>query len=209
MTAKRAMRFGRNGRRLALLAACGLLAGLAGGAPAIAHEADGHPARVHEGACEQLGPVAFTLTGVGASVDQSGAAIATPGPVNADSAFEITVSETTLDTPLEALLTDSYAVMVYESDEQMDAISCGNVAGAMMGDTLVAGLAELGVPGHSGFALLRPEGDQTIVTILLGENLAPVSAAGGTASGDEAADHASAEGAEDDGHEAAATPAGS
>lgn len=99
-----ARRVGRVRKGLLAFAACGLLTALATGAPAAAHEADGHPARVHQGTCQQLGPVAFTLTGVGAAVDPAGAAVATPVPVNAERGFEITLSETTLDAPLETLL---------------------------------------------------------------------------------------------------------
>ena len=52
--------------------------------------------------------------------------------------------------------------MIYETDEDLQAIACGNIGGALMGDTLVVGLAEMGVPGHTGFALFRPDGDQTM-----------------------------------------------
>ena len=34
---------------------------LAGSGSTLAHEAHGHPARIHEGTCEALGPVAFRL----------------------------------------------------------------------------------------------------------------------------------------------------
>lgn len=151
----------------------------AGMAPAAAHEADGNPARIHAGSCEQLGAVAFPLNGVGAGVDLDDAPIATPTTVNPDSSATVVVSETTIDAPLTDILGGEHAVMIYESDEEMTGIACGNVGGAMLGDQLVAGLAEIGVAGHSGFALFQPEGDQTAVTILLGHDLAPVSAAGG------------------------------
>jgi hypothetical protein len=39
-----------------------------------------------------------------------------------------------------------------------------------MGDTLVIGLAEMNVPGHTAFAMFRPDGDQTLVTILFGHD---------------------------------------
>ena len=55
------------------------------------------------------------------------------------------------------------------------------IGGALMGDTLVVGLAEMGVPGHTGFALFDADGDQTMVTILFGHGLSPVSASGGMA----------------------------
>ena len=85
-------------------------------------------------------------------------------------------SETTIPTPMDPCSRVEYAVMVYNKDEDLQAVACGNIGGAMMGDTLVVGLAEMGVPGHTGFALFRPDGDQTVVTILFGHGLSPVSA---------------------------------
>jgi hypothetical protein len=94
--------------------------------------------------------------------------------------------------------------MIYESDEAMDALTCGNVGGALSGNSLVTGLGEAGVPGHIGFALFRSEGDQTAVVVVLGHGLAPVSASGEVA-GDDHADEENAAHDEEDGL-AAATP---
>jgi hypothetical protein len=190
------------------LVATAMFAGLSS---ALAHEEHGHPARIHEGSCQELGPVAFRLNGVGGSVDVDNAPVATPVAVNTDSAYQVMVSETTIDGTIQDLLAGEHAVMIYESDEAMDAIACGNVGGALNGETLVSGLAEAGVPGHIGFALFRPEGDQTNVLVIIGHGLAPVSASGAQeageghdAEGDMAHDH---QGDEEDGH-AAATPEG-
>jgi hypothetical protein len=190
------------------LVATAMFAGLSS---ALAHEEHGHPARIHEGSCQELGPVAFRLNGVGGSVDVDNAPVATPVAVNTDSAYQVMVSETTIDGTIEDLLAGEHAVMIYESDEAMDAIACGTVGGALNGETLVSGLAEAGVPGHIGFALFRPEGDQTDVLVIIGHGLAPVSASGAQeageghdAEGDMAHDH---QGDEEDGH-AAATPEG-
>jgi hypothetical protein len=203
MTVLNITTYGRFQRRwlFALAAALGVVAVIAG--PALAHEEHGHPTRIHEGSCEALGPVAFRLNGVGASVDLDNAAVATPTAVNPDAANQVLLSETTIDGTIEDLLASDHAVMIYESDEAMDAIACGNVGGALTGNTLVTGLAEAGIPGHIGFVLFRTEGDQTIVMVALGHGLAPVSASG-TAIEDDAgegdAGHDDAEG----GH--AATP---
>jgi hypothetical protein len=200
----------RNGRALcgAILLGVSMLVG--GAPPALAHAEHGHPVRIHEGTCEELGGVAFRLNGVGASVDLDGAAMATPTAVNPQTAYQVMVSETLLDATIDDLLAADHAVMVYESDESMKAISCGNLGGAMSGETLVTGLAEAGVPGHNGFALFAPEGDQTRITILLGHGLSPVSAGGADnehASTDDAHDdaHAHVHAGEDD-HDDAATP---
>jgi hypothetical protein len=167
----------RLGRYAALVLACGLSL-VVGSSATMAHAADGHPAKIHEGTCEALGPVAFSLTGVGATVDLDENPIATPQPVNADAAFGVETSQTTIDTTLEQLLSSDHAIMLYEDDEGMAAIACGNLGGAMLGDTLVVGLGEAGMPGHVGFAMLKPDGDKTDVTILLGKDLAPPSASG-------------------------------
>jgi len=186
----------------ALAIALGLFA--PGACSALAHEEHGHPTRIHEGTCEALGPVAFRLNGVGGSVDVNNAPVATPTAVNSDSTYQVLISETTIDGTMEDLLAGEQAVMIYESDEAMDALACGNVGGALSGNTLVTGLAEAGVPGHIGFALFRSEGDQTVVLVILGHGLAPVSASGGVA-GDGHADEDNAAHDEEDGH-AAATP---
>jgi hypothetical protein len=190
------------------LVATAMFAGLSS---ALAHEEHGHPARIHEGSCQELGPVAFRLNGVGGSVDVDNAPVATPVAVNTDSAYQVMVSETTIDGTIEDLLAGEHAVMIYESDEAMDAIACGTVGGALKGETLVSGLAEAGVPGHIGFALFRPEGDQTDVLVIIGHGLAPVSASGAQeaaedhgAEDDMAHDH---QGDEEDGH-ATAIPEG-
>ena len=168
-----------------------------------AHEAHGHPARIHEGTCETLGPVAFRLNGVGGSVDLDNAPVATPIAVNPADTYQVMLSETVIDATLEDVLASEHAVMVYESDEAMDAIACGNLGGALNGDTLITGLAEMGVPGHLGFAFFNPDGEQTVVSIVFGHALAPVSASGMEADHEHGDDHAP-EGEDD--HDAVATP---
>jgi hypothetical protein len=184
--------------------------------PVGAHEGHGHPARIHEGTCNALGRVDYRLNGVGASVDLDDAPIATPTAVNPKNAYQIMVSETTIDGSLDDLLASEHAVMLYESDDAMHAIACGNLGGAMSGDTLITGLAEMGVPGHLGFALFTPDGDETTVSIIIGHAMAPVSSSGAIAdhshAGDADASHDDRnanddhEQDEEDGHDAAATP---
>jgi hypothetical protein len=196
--------------------ALGTVMALAAVAPAPAHEAHGHPARIHEGSCESLGAVALSLNGVGGSVDLDGAPVATPAAVNPDTTYQVMVSETTIDAPLETLLASDHAVMIYESDEEMQGISCGNIGGAMHGETLITGLAEIGIPGHLGFAIFQPQGEQTAVEIILGHAMAPVSASGVKAdhehndaeAGENGHDdaEAGADHDEEDDHDATATP---
>ena len=189
-----------------LAVALGAFAAVAG--LTLAHEEHGHPTRIHEGTCEELGPVAFRLNGVGGSVDLDNAPVATPTAVNVDSSYQMLVSETVIDGSLEELLAEQHALMIYESEEAMEAIACGNIGGARTPELLATGLAEAGIPGHIGFALFRPDGDRTEVLVVLGHGLAPVSASGAQATKDPASednavrDH---QGDEEDGH-AAETP---
>ena len=118
---------------------------------------------------------------MGASVDLEDAPLATPTAVNADQSTAVAVSETTIEAPLDAILGAEHAVMVYASDENMSGIACGNVGGAMVDDRLVTGLTALGQPGTAGFALFEPDGEQTVVTILLAHDLAPASDSGADA----------------------------
>ncbi|MCA9879829.1 MAG: hypothetical protein KC442_18675 [Thermomicrobiales bacterium] len=151
---------------------------------AAAHAEHGHPVRIHQGSCDALQGVAFRLNGVGGSVDAEGAPVATPTAVNPSTTYQVMTSETVIDTSIADLLASEHAVMVYESDDVMDVIACGNLGGAMQGDELITGLAEARIPGHLGFAIFSPDGDQTDVTIILGHAMAPVSATGAMADHD-------------------------
>jgi hypothetical protein len=205
--------FGWRARTLLVGASALLLTAI----PVVAHEGHGHPARIHEGTCDALGRVDYRLNGVGADVDLDNAPIATPTAVNPEKAYQIMVSETTIDVSLDDLIASDHAVMLYESDDAMHAIACGNLGGAMSGDTLITGLAEMGVPGHLGFALFTPDGDATTVSIIIGHAMAPVSASGAIPDHSHAQDNDANhddhnasddhEHDEEDDHDAAATPA--
>jgi hypothetical protein len=156
-----------------------------------------------------LGAVAYRLNGVGGSVDLDNAPVATPTAVHPETSYQVMVSETAIDGTLDDLLASDHAVMVYESDEEMEAIACGPIGGSMSADTLITGLAEMGVPGHLGFALFRPDGDGLAVSLIIGHAMAPVSASGMQSEHehdeDEAAHDHEAEN-ETESHDAAATP---
>ena len=171
----------RVGRTWVSAAGVAVLAGamyLGGIGNVAAHAEHGHPARIHNGTCESLQGVAFRLNGVGGSVDTEGAPVATPTTVNPRTSYQVMTSETSIDATIDELLAGDHAIMIYESDEAMDVISCGNIGGALMGDELIVGLAEARIPGHLGFAVFTPDGDKTDVTVILGHAMAPVSASG-------------------------------
>jgi len=198
------------GRALVAFSTFGMAMLIASAGPVVAHEGHGHPARIHEGTCDALGRAAYRLNGVGANVDLDGAPLATPEAINPSTSYQIMTSETTIDGQIPDLLASEHAVMIYESDDNMNAIACGNIGGAMDGDRLITGLAEARIPGHLGFALFQPAADGTLVTIIVGHAMAPMSATGvaddhshannGDDHGDDA-DH------QEDEHDAMATPA--
>lgn len=168
-----------------LVGACVIAAGsvvfLPGTPSTRAHEADGHPARIHRGSCDDLGAVAYELTGVGAVVTPDGTPVATPGMIGAMAASPSQVSETTLKTSLSQLTKDPHAIVVYESDEAMDQmIVCGNIGGLitaqmpsmiMPGDVLTIWLPGTENTGHDGVALLQANGLRAIVRLILPEEL--------------------------------------
>jgi hypothetical protein len=161
-----------------------------GTTPVRAHAADGHPARIQHGTCDELGGVAFRLNGVGATITAEGTPIAEPAHSGSEVAVDIDASVTDLDASFTELTKNAYAIVVYESDEAMDQIiACGSVGGllvapqmagmVMPGDELGIGLAPWGDAGDTGIALLRSvEGGTSSISILLIE---------GAESGEEAA----------------------
>ncbi len=170
----------------------GLVAGtLAAPQAAVAHEADGRPARIHEGTCDALGRVVHQLTGVGAAISLEGSPIPAPEAVGAEDAVPIALGTTSLEAAMADLTDIPHAIAVYESDEAMDRmLVCGNVGGAMMmqmpgmampGDELAVWLSPQGDSADAGVALLRSEvGGATSVTVMLGEGLASGAMPGAT-----------------------------
>ena len=165
-----------------------------------AHSEHGHPTKIHQGSCDDLGPVAHALTGVGAEVDEAGNPVEAGEAVNADTSYQVLKGTTTLDMTFDALLAEPMAIMVYESDENLEGIACGNIGGLMItgedGDELAVGLAEIMVPGHTGLALFETSvdaPDQVVVSVYIGHALSPISAGGGMEDG-HSDDHMHAEG---------------
>jgi hypothetical protein len=165
--------------RAVIVGICALLVPLTT-TSALAHEADGHPARIQHGTCDNLAGVAFQLTGVGATVTPDGTPVPERAPVGAHVAHPVQTSETTLQASLTQLTQDAHAIVVYESDEAMGhIIACGEVGGM-----LVAQMPGMIMPGdvlpiwltgaeHSGVATLQADGTQVIVHLYLSDAAAP------------------------------------
>lgn len=181
---------------VAALGAVGLIVLAGPASEGRAHEADGRPARIHAGTCEDFRGVVYILTGVGAETAPGGTPAPQPEQVGAADAFPVALSKTTVPVALTDLAEGEHAIVVYESDEAMDRpVACGTVGGpltsqmpgmTMPGDELAVWLAEKDSSGLAGVAVLEAKGRETIVRMYLGEGL------GGAVRPDGGDDHASA-----------------
>jgi len=159
-----------------LTAACVAALGMAlvaAGPSAAQEEAEGgHPAHIHDGTCSELGEVVYALSDVGPGIVRNGTGT-TGGKVvgQTEDIRPVDVSSTNVDATLESITSGTYAVNVHESKENIqNYIACGNIGGTQYGNTLVIGLGELNDSGYSGVAVLRADGEQTVVTVYLTEN---------------------------------------
>ena len=127
-----------------------------------------HPVHIHTGTCDDLGDVVVPLSDVGSGAVRDGTPVAAAEPTGPESAIPVLVSMTTVDLPLADIVDGGHAINIHESADNIgNYIACGDIGGAMMGDSLVIGLAELNDSGAFGIALLEDSGDQTRVSIYL------------------------------------------
>jgi plastocyanin len=153
-----------------LVAALALVSGLmiGFGSPTKAQESEeSHPAHIHDGTCgEGLGAVVYPLDNVG-----GGTMMGTPvagQQMGATDAIPVQTSTTVIQTTLDDLVGEAYALNVHESAENIgNYIACGNIGGEVAGGSLAIGLAELNDSGYSGIAWLHDNGDGT-TTVLVG-----------------------------------------
>jgi len=165
-------------RRFTAIAALGSalllsMALLSGGGVQAQGEEGGHPAHIHSGTCDELGDVLYPLSNVGPGSNTNGTADAMGDAVGSDEdIYPIDISVTTVDAKLSDIANGDTAINVHESaDEIANYIACGNIGGMMIGDNLVIGLETLNDSGYSGVAVLTATGDQTQVTVYIGEGL--------------------------------------
>jgi plastocyanin len=123
-----------------------------------------HPSHIHVGTCANLDPnPAYPLNDV--------AAVAADAPAGA-----VEVAHSTIDTSLNDLLANPYAVNVHESAENISTyIACGDVAGPVVNGLLLIPLHAQNGSGYSGIAALATnDAGGTNVSVYL----APPAAAG-------------------------------
>ena len=215
------MRPPRVRRRVASLSvtlACVVALGLAmiAAGPSAAQEeeaAGGHPAHIHLGTCSELGEVVYALSNVGPGTIRNGQPT-TGGVVvgQTEEVLPIDVSSTTVDAPLSAITDGTHAINVHESAENIQVyVACGNIGGTQYGNTLVIGLTEQAGSGYTGVAVLRADGEQTVVTVYLSTDVPTSIEAPAEDPADDGADDATEEPTEEpaaDGGDAAPVFAG-
>jgi plastocyanin len=151
----------------AFILVSGLMIGFGGHSTAAQEEEESHPAHIHSGTCgDNLGPVVYPLDNVG-----GGTMMGTPvtgQQMGASDAIPVQTSTTVVNTTLDDLVGEAYAINVHESQDNItNYIACGNIGGEVAGDSLAIGLAELNGSGYSGIAWLHDNGDGT-TTVLVG-----------------------------------------
>jgi hypothetical protein len=171
-----------------------LTLGVVGSAGAV-HEGD-YPGHIHAGSCEALGDVVFPLgnavvgglaMGMMGGMD-AGAMDATPAAgdmamgmgeeMGASTRIPVATSYTVVDAPLADILGGKHAINYHLSEDEIATyVACGDIGGAplmvdgMDGELLIIGLRAVDNSDIAGVATLQGMGDQTAVTIFLGENL--------------------------------------
>ena len=128
-------------------------------------ETDGSTAAIYAGDCDTdfTDERVATLTNVRAP----------DGDVEgADGASTVETSFTTLDLPLEDVLAEHHVLVVFDEDDDTVPLVCGPIGGIVAEDgSLVFGLPVVRDSLFSGVAYLTEDGDQTLATIFLAENL--------------------------------------
>ena len=162
----------------AVLAASMGIAGFAGVAAQETTPANGHPVQIMEGTCADLSPTSavelMNLMPVGVEVDDNGDVKETPEVRGTLTAGDVTYSESDdIDFEWETMLGAPHAIVVYESEDNMESfIACGDIGGVVFdddGDQMVVGLNAVGDSGYGGIGFLSNDEDgQADVEVYLG-----------------------------------------
>ena len=128
-----------------------------------------HPSHVHVGTCAEPDPnPAFPLDNVGPRTDDDGN-MPEPDEIKGSlTANAVEISDTEIEIKLDDLLSESHAIIVHESDQNMSLyIACADIGGPVLDDKLYVGLGALNDSGYTGIAELESDGDNTQVKIFL------------------------------------------
>jgi len=183
-------------RRLGLIASLGMIALLgiallAAAGTAIAQGRELLPAGIAQGTCDKFTiPPQYPLHAVGSGMVANGTPVTTgPQVGQKEDIYPVFDSVTTLDVKLSDILASPHALNVSEmSQNTPQSIACGNIGGTQLGTDLAIGLETQNRSGYSGIALLRANGNQTLVLIFLSQGLSGEEApAAGTAAAGTAA----------------------
>jgi hypothetical protein len=137
----------------------------------VTDDAQGWPAAIYTGSCDDLGNVAAPLPAIH---DPQGP------PVGQASAIEASTTSTIVPVPLDLLIDQPHAIVVLESTAPSAAdIACGDIGGVDNDDgELVIGLQQVGDSDFIGMAYLAyspADPSQTAVSIFLAPGLATAS----------------------------------
>jgi len=138
-----------------------------------AHTGHGKPVHVHAGTCDAIGASLFQLYGAGADVSPDGTPIPAGAVVGLVPFKGVAGNATTIDAAMPDLVAARHAIAVDESDAaSAQIVARGVIGGQLLGDDLPVALREENGSGQAGIALLRADAERTVVTILLGIDLA-------------------------------------
>ena len=164
--------------RLAILVAIAILIALGFGFGAAqaqdAGEVVTHPAHIHLGTCDELDPNPVApLTDVaprGFSAEDGEFSEEVEDARGALNVAPVEVSESTAEIGFDEVLETGHAINVHESGTNVqNYIACGDIGGVVFDDQLFISLGEQNDSGYFGIAVLEPDGDNTKVTIYLGQ----------------------------------------
>lgn len=152
-----------------------LLLGLAAGASTVAAQdaatpeddlVASHPAHIFSGTCDDLGEIAYPLDNATTEpIEIEATPPGTPEPVDQGLPGDVVARGVTaeVEVTLEELVDGEYAVVVHESEENMDNhIVCGTIDGEIEDDSLSILLEEVEESGYTGQATMTSHGDGTI-----------------------------------------------
>jgi len=132
-----------------------------------------HPAHMHRGSCASGGELLVQLADVDLTTALADGTPVSEAIAELTTAIPVSQSTTTVPFALADLLADPVSIEVHDSAlEPADVIACGDLGGTSTGPDLLIGLAPVQPHGVPGIALLRADGEVTVITIFLIEGIA-------------------------------------